>query len=105
MPIKPFNLTKPSGPVEYYLASDPSAIIEHTRRVLYLEDGDLVHLRKEGTPRGKPSRLARSAMAEPRHIPRFDGTASCRAAYQPWLAAVRQHLVDPCHPDHRDGAR
>mgnify|MGYP001457159203 CR=1 FL=1 len=54
MPIKPFNLTKPSGPVEYYLASDPSAIIEHTRRVLYLEDGDLVHLRKEGTPRGNP---------------------------------------------------
>lgn len=31
-------------PIEYYLASDPSAIIEHTRRVLYLEDDDIAHI-------------------------------------------------------------
>lgn len=31
-------------PIEYFLASDPSAIIEHTRRVLYLEDDDIAHI-------------------------------------------------------------
>ena len=31
-------------PIEYYLASDPSAIIEHTKRVLYLEDDDIAHI-------------------------------------------------------------
>ena len=29
------------GPIEYFLASDPSAVIEHTNRVLFLEDGDV----------------------------------------------------------------
>ena len=28
-------------PIEYFLASDPSAIIEHTKHVLYLEDSDI----------------------------------------------------------------
>lgn len=31
-------------PVEYILASDASAIIEHTKRVLYLEDDDVAHI-------------------------------------------------------------
>ncbi|KAJ3357760.1 glutamine--fructose-6-phosphate transaminase (isomerizing), partial [Allomyces javanicus] len=31
-------------PIEYYLASDASAIIEHTKRVLYLEDDDIAHI-------------------------------------------------------------
>ena len=31
-------------PIEYFLASDPSAVIEHTRRVLYLEDDDIAHI-------------------------------------------------------------
>ncbi|KAJ1503695.1 glutamine--fructose-6-phosphate transaminase (isomerizing) [Coelomomyces lativittatus] len=31
-------------PIEYFLASDASAIIEHTKRVLYLEDDDIAHL-------------------------------------------------------------
>jgi len=31
-------------PIEFYLASDPSAIIEHTKRVLYLEDDDVAHV-------------------------------------------------------------
>ncbi|KAJ3029147.1 UNVERIFIED_CONTAM: glutamine--fructose-6-phosphate transaminase (isomerizing) [Siphonaria sp. JEL0065] len=30
--------------IEYFLASDPSAIIEHTKRVLYLEDDDIAHI-------------------------------------------------------------
>lgn len=39
---------KISGPIEYFLASDASAVIEHTRRVIYLEDNDIVFIRKEG---------------------------------------------------------
>jgi glucosamine--fructose-6-phosphate aminotransferase (isomerizing) len=31
-------------PIEYFLASDPSAVIEHTKRVLYLEDDDIAHI-------------------------------------------------------------
>ncbi|MCU0822067.1 MAG: glutamine--fructose-6-phosphate transaminase (isomerizing) [Spirochaetes bacterium] len=33
---------------EMILASDASAIIEHTRRVIYLEDGEVVEIKKEG---------------------------------------------------------
>ena len=31
-------------PMEFFVASDPAAIVEHTRRVLYLEDDDVAHL-------------------------------------------------------------
>ncbi|KAI8336347.1 glutamine-fructose-6-phosphate transaminase [Chlamydoabsidia padenii] len=31
-------------PIEYFLASDASAIVEHTKRVLYLEDDDIAHI-------------------------------------------------------------
>ncbi|KAJ9088931.1 glutamine--fructose-6-phosphate transaminase (isomerizing) [Entomophthora muscae] len=31
-------------PVEYFFASDPSAVVEHTKRVLYLEDDDIAHV-------------------------------------------------------------
>lgn len=31
-------------PIEFYVASDPAAIIEHTKRVLYLEDDDIAHI-------------------------------------------------------------
>ena len=48
---------RPAGPVEYFLASDASAVIEHTRRVLYLEDGDIAYIRKQG-PEGA-SKLCR----------------------------------------------
>ncbi|OMH81181.1 Glutamine-fructose-6-phosphate aminotransferase [isomerizing] [Zancudomyces culisetae] len=34
--------------VEYFFSSDPSAIIEHTRRVLYLEDDDIAHISAKG---------------------------------------------------------
>ncbi|KAI9136077.1 hypothetical protein BKA69DRAFT_1106436 [Paraphysoderma sedebokerense] len=33
-------------PIEYFIASDASAIIEHTKRVLYLEDDDIAHIRE-----------------------------------------------------------
>jgi glutamine---fructose-6-phosphate transaminase (isomerizing) len=33
---------------EYYVASDPSAVLEHTRSVVYLEDGDLAVLTRDG---------------------------------------------------------
>ena len=31
-------------PIEYFVASDASAVIEHTKRVLYLEDDDIAHI-------------------------------------------------------------
>ncbi|KAJ2689612.1 glutamine--fructose-6-phosphate transaminase (isomerizing), partial [Coemansia spiralis] len=37
-----------SQPLEYFLASDPSAIVEHTRSVLYLEDDDMAHISGSG---------------------------------------------------------
>lgn len=30
-----------AGPVEYFIASDPSAVVEHTKKVITLEDGDV----------------------------------------------------------------
>jgi glutamine---fructose-6-phosphate transaminase (isomerizing) len=36
------------GENEYYLASDVPAILPYTRRVIYLEDGDVVHATPEG---------------------------------------------------------
>jgi glucosamine--fructose-6-phosphate aminotransferase (isomerizing) len=35
-------------PIEFYLASDPSAVVEHTKRVLYLEDNDIAHVAEGG---------------------------------------------------------
>jgi glucosamine 6-phosphate synthetase-like amidotransferase/phosphosugar isomerase protein len=31
-------------PIEFFIASDASAIVEHTKRVLYLEDDDVAHI-------------------------------------------------------------
>ncbi len=31
-------------PTEFFLSSDPSAIVEHTKKVLYLEDEDVAHI-------------------------------------------------------------
>lgn len=35
-------------PIEFFIASDASAIVEHTRRVLYLEDDDIAHIAEGG---------------------------------------------------------
>jgi glutamine---fructose-6-phosphate transaminase (isomerizing) len=32
-----------SQPIEFFVASDAAAIVEHTKRVLYLEDDDIAH--------------------------------------------------------------
>ena len=31
-------------PIEFFIASDASAVIEHTKRMLYLEDDDIAHI-------------------------------------------------------------
>ena len=31
-------------PIEFFLASDPAAVVEHTRKVLFLEDDDIAHI-------------------------------------------------------------
>jgi len=35
-------------PIEFFIASDASAIVEHTKRVLYLEDDDVAHIAEGG---------------------------------------------------------
>lgn len=40
-------------PIEFFVASDASAVIEHTKRVLYLEDDDIAHI-AEGGESGMP---------------------------------------------------
>jgi glucosamine--fructose-6-phosphate aminotransferase (isomerizing) len=55
-------------PIEFFIASDAAAIIEHTKRVLYLEDDDIAHisdgelhihrLRRKGQGEQTPSQAA-----------------------------------------------
>ena len=48
------SFTKADGsrqPVEYFLASDPAAIVEHTKKVLYMEDNDIAHICATGNLR------------------------------------------------------
>lgn len=42
------KLSQDSDGVEYYLSSDASAIIEHTDKVVYMEDHDLAHIHNDG---------------------------------------------------------
>ncbi|GMI78866.1 L-glutamine D-fructose-6-phosphate amidotransferase [Hibiscus trionum] len=41
-------LSKNSNPKELFLSSDANAIIEHTKKVLVIEDGEVVHLKEGG---------------------------------------------------------
>ena len=41
-----FAPSKPDDAVEYFFASDASAIIEHTSKVIYLEDDDVACVQK-----------------------------------------------------------
>lgn len=38
------NDEQSTHPTEYFVASDASAIIEHTNKVVYMEDGDIAHI-------------------------------------------------------------
>ncbi|CAI0438923.1 unnamed protein product [Linum tenue] len=38
-------LSKDGCPKEFFLSSDPNAIVEHTKKVLVIEDGEVVHLK------------------------------------------------------------
>lgn len=69
-------------PIEYFLASDPSAVIEHTRRVLYLEDDDIAHIHEGG--------LSVFGLSFPR-------------ASHPSIATRRGHVVHSNHSDAGNG--
>ena len=32
------------SPIEYFFSSDPASVVEHTKKVLYLEDNDIAHI-------------------------------------------------------------
>ncbi|KAK9099347.1 hypothetical protein Syun_026392 [Stephania yunnanensis] len=38
-------LTKDGKPKEFFFSSDAQALVEHTRKVLVIEDGEVVHLK------------------------------------------------------------
>lgn len=53
-------------PIEFFVSSDPAAIVEHTKRVLYLEDDDVSHIAAGGIPAGYFCRAAYPSTAEGR---------------------------------------
>ncbi|KAI8804712.1 hypothetical protein BJ742DRAFT_760190 [Cladochytrium replicatum] len=55
-------------PVEYIIASDASAIIEHTKKVLYLEDDDLAHIAQGDLHIHRIRRDDRMSSIRPVHI-------------------------------------
>lgn len=61
----PSSTATSGNPIEYFFASDPSAVVEHTNRVIYLEDGDIAHVNPSGI------RIVRASV--------HDGTSSIRA--------------------------
>jgi glucosamine--fructose-6-phosphate aminotransferase (isomerizing) len=36
---------EPARPKEIFLASDPSAVVEHTKKVMIIEDDEVVHIK------------------------------------------------------------
>lgn len=50
--VEPTPIVKgqiPDHPVEYFFSSDSSALVEHTDRVVYLEDNDIAHVDDDGS--------------------------------------------------------
>ncbi|KAF9231483.1 nucleophile aminohydrolase, partial [Melanogaster broomeanus] len=43
-------------PIEFFITSDAAAIVEHTKRVLYLEDDDIAHITEGSTSYPPPPR-------------------------------------------------
>ncbi len=63
------------SPREFYFASDASAIIEHTKRVVVMEDNDLVHLKDGGysvyslqTKRERQTEKGKAALTETNRV-------------------------------------
>ncbi|CAH2052842.1 unnamed protein product [Thlaspi arvense] len=64
-------LSKNEHPKEFFLSSDPHALVEHTKKVLVIEDGEVVHLKDGGVSilkfeneRGRRNGLSRPASVE-----------------------------------------
>lgn len=45
-------LSKNGHPKELFLSSDANAVVEHTKKVLVIEDDEVVHLKVFSNPRG-----------------------------------------------------
>ena len=43
-------LSKDGKPRELFLSSDANAVVEHTKKVLVIEDGEVVHLKVQTAP-------------------------------------------------------
>ena len=61
-----FNLDASNGQqVEYYFASDASAVIEHTNKVIFLEDDDVAAVKDDGCEHSLPPFLSPSLPPSP----------------------------------------
>lgn len=40
-----FKILSNGQPKELFLSSDPNALVEHTKKVLVIEDGEVVHIK------------------------------------------------------------
>lgn len=55
-------------PLEIFVASDASALIEHTRKVIYLEDGDIAHISNGNIFIHRPYSKAKETGSERREV-------------------------------------
>ncbi|XP_020977561.1 glutamine--fructose-6-phosphate aminotransferase [isomerizing] 2 [Arachis ipaensis] len=69
------TLSKDGGPKELFLSSDANAVIEHTKKVLVIEDGEVVHLKEGGV-----------------YILKFENDKGERVASPTKIASVRRAL-------------
>lgn len=55
-------------PTEYFLSSDPAAVVEHTKKVLYLEDDDIAHIHEGSLNIHRLSKVSGSGTSNVRAI-------------------------------------
>lgn len=86
-------------PIEFFIASDASAIVEHTKRVLYLEDDDIAHIAEGGEFLGFHALLEQKKASV--HSPFF----FLRRVPHPQAKKGRWSFLNSCHRDSRNRAR
>ena len=74
------------GPTEFFLASDPAAIIKYTNKMIYLEDDDVVHINCGSLRLYNPNAAEKaSTIREVQTVENLDGKIPIKA-----------HSVIPC---------
>ena len=100
------------GENEYFVASDASPLLQHTRSVVYLDDGEMVGAHPRRLPGAQPPDDAHQQAGQPDRLGPGDGGAERLSALhaQGDLRAAREPLQHPPRPPagrrgHRAGQR